>query len=195
MVRFSPGIAQGCSELLVLARKHPQQPQSLAHAFDAIGAIPTSKLLATAQALDWVWVNEKGHLAPTVSGERLLSLDDYASLLRQMLLDYIDIERPSWIQNAISGRARVVAFAGSEIGQVFIEANLANGVDEQTVAFWDTLAARARGQKDAKLNDIGRQGERLSLAYEEQRTQRKAKWISIESNECYVRRTPGVSDA
>jgi hypothetical protein len=105
MVRFSPGIAQGCGELLTLARKHPQQPQSLVLAFDAIGAIPTSKLLATAQALDWVWVNEMGHIAPTVSGERLLSKDNYVSLLRQMLLDYIDIERPSWIALSASPQA------------------------------------------------------------------------------------------
>jgi hypothetical protein len=182
-MRFSPGIAQGCAELLSLARKHSQEPEGLLNAFDSLGAIPTTKLLAIAQTLDWVGINEHGHLTPTPSGERLLGIDGYAPLLRQMLLDYIDIERPNWIQNASSGRARVMAFAGPEIAQVLVEANLASGTDDVTVAFWDTLAARARGQKDSTLNDIGRKGERLSLAYEAQRTKRAAKWISIESNE------------
>lgn len=183
MVRFSPGIAQGCHELLTLVKKHQHPPQYILHAFAYLGAIPTEKIFSTAQALDWLCVDEHGYLAPTVSGERLLGTSGYAHLLRQMLLDYIDIERPSWIQNAISGRYKVLGFAGAEIAQVLVEANLADGVDDETVAFWDTLAARARGQKDDRLNQLGRQGERLSLSYEHHRTDQKARWISIESNE------------
>lgn len=183
MARFSPGIAQGCYELLTLLKKHQHPPEYILHSFAYLGAIPLEKIFATAQALDWVCVDEHGYLVPTAAGERLLATSGYAHLLRQMLLDYIDIERPSWVQNAISGRAKVLGFAGSEITQVFVEANLADGVDDETVAFWDTLAARARGHKDDRLAQIGRHGERLSLIYEHQRTERKARWVSIESNE------------
>jgi hypothetical protein len=183
MLRFSPGVAQGCHELLTLVKKHSYPPQYILQAFAHVGAIPSDRIFATAQALDWICVDEHGHLAPTVSGERLLASSSYAQLLRLMLLDYIDIERPSWVQNAPSGRAKVLGFAGAEVAQLFVEANLADGVDDETVTFWDTLAARARGQKDARLNQIGRQGERLSLFYEHRRTEHEARWISIESNE------------
>lgn len=183
MVRLSPGIAQGCHELLTLVKKHQQPPQYILQAFAYLGAISSEKIFSVAQALDWVCVDEHGHLAPTVSGERLLATSGYAHLLRQMLLDYIDIERPSWVQNAVSGRAKVLGFAGAEIAQMLVEANLADGLDDETVAFWDILAARARGQKDDRLNQIGRRGERLSLLHEHQRTEQKARWISLESNE------------
>jgi len=183
MLRLSPGIAQGCHELLLLIKKHQQPPPQLLQAFAHFSSIPSVKIFSTAQALDWVRVDEQGIVVPTVAGDRLLSHFSYASLLRQMLLDYIDIERPSWLQNAISGRAKVLAFAGAEIGQVFVEADLADAITDDVVSFWDSIAARARGQRDASLMQVGRQGERLSLAFEEYRTRRKARWVSIESNE------------
>lgn len=183
MVRFSPGVAQGCFELLTLCKKHPSPVPYFLSSFSRFGSITSENIFSTAQTLRWVCVDEHGVLAPTVEGERLLSTNGYAHLLRQMLLDYIDVERPSWIQNAISGRAKVLGFAGSEIGQVFVEASLADGTDEDTVVFWDTMAARARGIKNERQNEIGRQGERLTLDYEKKRTGRTARWISIESNE------------
>ena len=51
------------------------------------------------------------------------------------------------------------------------------------MAFWDALAARARGQKDDRLNAIGREGERLSLAFERERTGRQPKWVAIDNND------------
>lgn len=183
MLRFSPGIAQGCYELLLLAKKHPNSAPYFLSAFSSFGSIASEKIFSTAQAMRWVCIDESGNLAPTVEGERLLHTSGYPALLRQMLLDYIDVERPSWVQSSISGRAKVLHFAGSEIGQIFVEALLADGVDSDTVAFWDTLAARARGLKDECLNQVGRLGERLTLVYETQRTGKTAKWISIESND------------
>lgn len=183
MLRFSPGIAQGCHELLILTKKHPNPAPYFLSAFSTFGSIASEKIFSTAQAMRWVCNDDVGNLAPTVEGERLLHISSYPELLRQMLLDYIDIERPSWLQNALSGRAKVMHFAGAEIGQIFVEALLADGVDSDTVAFWDTLAARARGLKDERQNQVGRLGERLTLEYERQRTGKAAKWVSIESNE------------
>ncbi len=183
MLRLSPGVAQGCHELLILAKKHPNPAPYFLSAFSTFGSIPSEKIFSTAQALRWICIDDAGNLAPTVEGERLLHTSGYPALLRQMLLDYIDIERPSWVQSALSGRAKVLHFAGAEIGQIFVEALLADGVDSDTVTFWDTLAARARGLKDERQNQVGRLGERLTLDYETQRTGKPAKWISIESNE------------
>lgn len=183
MLRFSPGIAQGCFELLALVKKHPNTAAHFLHAFSSIGSIPSEKIYATAQVLRWITIDATGNIAPTVEGERVLATGTYPALLRQMLLDYIDVVRPSWLQNAISGRAKVLHFAGAEISQVFVEAALAEGSDSDTVAFWDILAARARGIKDDRQNQIGRIGERLTLEYEQARTGKAAKWVSIESNE------------
>jgi hypothetical protein len=106
-----------------------------------------------------------------------------AERLRTALLDVVEATDPPWVQNARFGRRRFLQYAPVEIAQICEEAGLEDGADEGTVAFWDTLAAKARGLRDVRLNEIGREGERLSLAYETQRTGKRPKWIAIDSNE------------
>ena len=65
---------------------------------------------------------------------------------------------------------------------MFVEAGLAYGDDDETVGFWDALAARARGLRDGILTEIGRRGERMTLRYEEARTGVEPKWIALESS-------------
>ncbi|MBL8438561.1 MAG: DUF3883 domain-containing protein [Zoogloeaceae bacterium] len=118
----------------------------------------------------------------TPSGSRLVALQGYEPMLRQALLDHIDAENPPWVQCAAYGRSRVLAFAGNCVAQVLVEAGLANGFDDDVVAFWDELAARARGLRDTKLLELGRQGERLTIKHEEARTGIKPKWVAINNN-------------
>lgn len=183
MTPFSPGLAQGCFDLLEIASRSALTFPQIRSAFAYLGNIPTSKVLATAQVLTWLHSTDAGIVEISPTGARILGLSGYEPKLRQALLDYIDLERPPWIQNASFGRARVLAFAGSEITQVFVEAGLAHGTDSDVVSFWDALAARARGQKADRLTAIGRRGEQLTIAHEASRTNQQPKWISIENNE------------
>ena len=183
MIAFSPGLAQGCFELLGIASRNALTIPQIHAAFAYLGTLPTAKVIATAQGLGWLRANEEGIASITLSGTRLFALAGYEAMLRQALLDYIDIERPPWIQNATYGRSRVIRFAGSELAQVFVEAGLAHGITDEVVAFWDVMAALARGQKNSRLSEIGRQGERLSIAHEHIRTGRTPKWVAIDNNE------------
>lgn len=182
MITLSPGLAQGCFDLLDIASRNTLTFQEIHTSFAYFGSIATTKVVETTQGLGWIHANDDGTVGVTPSGSKLLSIAGYEPMLRHALLDYIDIVLPPWVQNASFGRARVLAFAGSEIAQVFFEAGLAHGTDEGVVAFWDELAARARGQKSGRLTAIGRDGERLSLAYEENRTGHKPEWVAIENN-------------
>jgi hypothetical protein len=150
--------------------------------FAYFSSIAANRVVETAQGLKWIRANDDGTVGVTRSGALLLGIVGYEAKLRQVLLDYIDVVLPPWVQNASFGRSRVLSFVGSEIAQVFVEAGLAHGTDETIVAFWDELAARARGQKSGQLAAIGRHGERLSLAYEENRTGQKPEWIAIENS-------------
>jgi hypothetical protein len=183
MIALSPGLAQGCFELLGIASRHSLTFPQIQTSFAYFGNLPGTAVTEAAQRLQWLRANDEGHAVITPSGSRLLALSGYEPMLRQALLDYIDVERPPWVQNASFGRSRVLRFAGSAIAQVFVEANLANGTEDEVVAFWDALAARARGQKEDRLTQIGREGERLTLTYEESRTERKPRWVAIENNE------------
>lgn len=183
MIAFSPGVVQGCFDLLGIASRNALSFPEISSSFARLGGLPSGEVINTAQSLKWLRASEAGIATITPIGSRLLALSGYEPMLRQALLDYIDVERPAWVQNAIYGRMKVISFAGTEIAQVFIEAGLAHGNDDATVSFWDVMAAMARGQRNDRLTTIGRQGERLTIAHEENRTGRKPKWVAIESNE------------
>ena len=67
--------------------------------------------------------------------------------------------------------------------QVFVEAGLAGPPTGDLVDFWDRLAGIARGLQKDHLIAIGREGERLTLAYEEARTGSIPYWAAIDSNQ------------
>lgn len=182
MIRFSPGLVQGCLALLALVPKHRLTFAQVCSSFASLSSLPSSKVVEIAQSLNWVQADEQGCVVFTPAGARLIGTVGYEAQLRQALLDYIDADRPPWIQNASFGRSRTIAFAGAEVAQVFIEADLADGCSKEIVAFWDELAARARGKTSARLNDIGRVGERLTLQYEHTRTGRNPRWVAIDNN-------------
>jgi hypothetical protein len=183
MLAFSPGLAQGCFELLGIASRNSLTFPQIHASFAYLGSLPTAKIIATAQGLGWLRADENGVASITPSGLRLVALVGYEPMLRQALLDYIDAERPPWLQNATYGRSRVIRFAGREVAQVFVEAGLAYSVSDEVVAFWDSMSALARGQRNRRLSEIGRQGERLSIAHELARTGRNPKWVAIDNNE------------
>jgi len=183
MIALSPGLAQGCFELISITSRTTLSFPEIRASFAYLGGMTIGKVIETAQNLNWLRANDDGIATLTPSGNRLLELPSYEKMLRRALLDYIEIEHPAWLQNATYGRARVLSFTSSEIAQVFTEAGLAYGIEHEIVEFWDDLAALARGQKNCRLSAIGRHGERLSIAYEEARTGQKPKWISVDNNE------------
>lgn len=75
-----------------------------------------------------------------------------------LILDYVEAENPPWLQLAPAGRRSALLHAPPGIQQVLVEAGLAYRDDSNTVLFWDSIAARARGMTDASLSAIGRMG-------------------------------------
>ncbi len=183
-VPFSPGVAQGSFDLLELVSRNPGALsfRQIASSFAYFGAMRSDEILATAQETGWLRSDENGIAILTPSGSRLVALQGYEPMLRQALLDHIDAESPPWVQCAAYGRSRVMAFAGNGVAQVFVEAGLANAFDDDVVAFWDELAARARGLRDARISELGREGERLTIKHEEARTGCKPKWVAVNNN-------------
>lgn len=183
MTSLTPGLVQSALELMHLLQRQPLSVAELLDGLKRIGNMATPDALKLAQTLNWLFISSEGVLQATPSGERIIAIPRYELALRQVVLDFVDLVRPDWLQNASSGRARVLSFAGIGVAQTLIEAGVAGGTDDGVVSFWDALAARARGQKDDRMLAIGRAGERLSLIYEERRTGRPARWIALDSNE------------
>ena len=142
----------------------------------------TSELIELSQKLGWLRSDEFGVAVLAPAGDRILSIGAEHLQLRRALLDYVDVFRPPWIKMVLDGRMRVLKFSSAEIRQSLVEAYLAIGYDDDVVEFWDHLAAMARGQQSMELSLIGREGEKLTLAYEKHRTGRDPQWRAIESN-------------
>jgi len=178
---LSPGIAHGCFELLDLLEAAPM-PLGAARTLGKLGIVSSERVCRCAQLLGWTEINENGLLVPTARGQSIRLMRRTEERLREALLNLVEATDPPWVQGARFGRRHVLQYSPPEIAQVCREAGLATEVSEEVVAFWDLLAARARGLHDVRLNETGRQGERLTLQYEEQRTGRLPRWIALDSN-------------
>ncbi len=179
MQPLSPGIAFGCIELLGVVKRNQLTPGGV-HSL-SLGSVSSSAIYRACLDLSWLEVQPDGLLAITVRGERVAAAASPQAGLRAMLIDFTKIEQPPWLQLVPYGRRETLLQAPHSIRQVFVEAGLAYGNDEDTVRFWDELAARARGLRDSVLTEVGRRGERLTLQYERNRTGVEPKWIALES--------------
>ena len=179
---LSPGVAYGCFELLRLLDQAPM-PRAAASALGKLGVVSAKRVTDCSIMLGWTEVNETGLLAPTLRGLTVCAMPRTEERLREALLDLVHATDPPWVQNARFGRRRVLQYAPAEIAQICEEAGLADASTPEVVAFWDALAARARGLHDVRLNETGRAGERLTLRFEELRTGSPPRWIALDSNE------------
>lgn len=183
MIPLGPGIVQGSIELADLLDKYELTEASLLHSFPDIGGIKTLRIVECAHSLNWLKTESNGRIKSSEDLNSILAQKDYSEIVRQVVLDYAKKIRPSWLQNTLSGRLKVVHFAGAGVAQLLWEADLIDSTNQRTVEFWDTLAHIARGLQNAKLTDIGRIGERFTFEYEHQRTGCQPKWVSLDSNE------------
>ncbi|QRR08576.1 DUF3883 domain-containing protein [Burkholderia sp. MS455] len=182
MIPLSPGVAYGCFNLLRIVAEHRMPLARLPSEVPRFETLRTEDLLDACQCLNWIRAGDAGEAVLTSSGEYILTLSSERQRLRQAVIHYVQVERPDWLQLSLDGRSRCMKFGPTGIIQTISEAYLAEGYDSDVIAFWDLLAAIARGQRSAALNTIGRRGERLSLDFEKQRTSREPVWRSIESN-------------
>lgn len=102
-------------------------------------------------------------------------------------IEVIVAERsPIWARLAPAGRNHVLQAIGVNGVQCLRSAGLL-GSDARATDWWDALATVNRGERDARLLAQGREGERLSLAYESARLQqegisRAPEWVAIDDN-------------
>lgn len=158
-------------------------PITAARTLGKLGVVSSRRVTDCSILLGWAEVNDAGLLALTLRGQVVSTMPRTEERLREALIDVVSATDPPWVQNARFGRRRVLQYAPPEIAQICQEAGLAEGATPDVVAFWDTLAAQARGLHDVRLNETGRTGERLTLRYEELRTGRTPKWVALDSNE------------
>jgi len=102
---------------------------------------------------------------------------------RQLLAAYIENARPGWGNRMPAGRSETFSALTKDEYYCFQQAGLTQRpASEDVVFWWDHAAAAFRNDSEARLLETGREGERLTLRYERERTGRDARWESVESN-------------
>ncbi len=98
----------------------------------------------------------------------------------------IKTRSPVWARLAPAGRNHVLRAIDVNGAQCLRAAGLLR-TDPRATDWWDALASANRSERDARLLAQGREGERLSLAYESERLRREGinrepVWVAIDDN-------------
>lgn len=182
MTVLSSGILDSSFQMLGMFARTGMTVSGFSMSFPRVGVCRTEDVMEFALGVSWMKPGDSGIIELTTGGKNILSLQNYESRMKQSVLDFVEKFEPAWVQNATYGRKKVLDFVGPDVRQVLVEAGLATGSDRETIRFWDILAARARGQKDVSLAEIGRRGESLTIVHETVRTGREPKWVSVDNN-------------
>lgn len=138
-------------------------------------------------ALQCNWIADEGSgIEFTNRGKEIVSLfrgtNITSGLWMRALYDYVSTCRPAWASLIPYGRKEAYLFMTNDEKRCFFEAGLMDSIENEVVQWWDHVALLFRKEKKDSLDDIGREGERKTLAYEELRTKVKPRWESIDSN-------------
>lgn len=138
-------------------------------------------------AIDCGWLLKEGN--KPILTQRGLEINKfnpkagYEERIRLMIEDYIISAKPIWMYRIPYGRKEASTFMTKDEISCFNEANLlGDNPDLSSIDWWDNLSLMIRNDSNLKNNQTGRDGEKLTLQYEEHRTKRKAIWQSIDSN-------------
>ena len=110
------------------------------------------------------------------------------SHLRNFVFEWTRLVQPPWLRFVPFGRQRVRKALDIDHAQCFRAAGLFDEVpDDETVQWWDRVAALMRGVSDEEKMMRARLAERLSFEHEKRRVKGlgirdEPKWISLEDN-------------
>lgn len=178
---LTPSTAYACIDFLAEVSEQNLSTSELKNL--RFSSISTQIVVDNVRALGWIVEEPNGRVSIAHRGQECLRLDQATKQLRYLLAEYFLLRRDPWLQLARRGRIHVLLQAPSEIAQLLYEAELAEGEQDDVVQFWDNLADRIRGDRDRNRTEIGRTGEKLSLAYETKRTGKKPRWVALDSDE------------
>ena len=148
--------------------------------FPRYRGVDTGLLLSVIKDGRWANSDDSGRLCVTKSGQALLEAESPAHRLRLQLRTLIDLTSPPWATAVVQGRSAFARYLPPEVAQCFRECGLLESQEPDIVAWWDSLSARRRHDTSAALLETGREGERLSVRYELERTGCHPYWIALE---------------
>lgn len=180
---MSIGILQSGQKLLEIVGRHSTVTEAIQAELPKILVMQTGEVLDVAVRCSWVESDGRGGLRLSKRGEEIVDFSDDQTRLRLQIVDFLRAVRPVWLSQVPKGRNEALAIMNADARYVLREAGLMDMPPcSDVVAWWDSVAADARSERSGILMEIGRRGERLSIAYEAERTGHQPSWTGVESN-------------
>jgi hypothetical protein len=152
------------------------------NSFDKYKYSPTERVLQISFNCNWCTIDKYGKLILTPRGKKISEVEGEEALFYQ-LEDVIKNFEPSWAPIIFRGREAAKSYLPDEIHQCFKEAGLfSKDLSNDLVDKWDKLARAYIALRNNEFLEIGREGEKLSIYYEKERTDNNPVWQSVEAN-------------
>lgn len=180
MIRITTTVMDACTVLLERI-----QLGFFKDASDMLGIsiyqLRSEDIAELATTCGWVTVE---NMAITTRGNGILNVSAHSpEQYAMMLWDYVIKCKPIWAYRIPYGRKETSLFMSKDEMACLSEANLLSAVpSNNTIAWWDGLADIIRQKSQQVRSELGRKGERLSIAYEKHRIGIEPLWKAIESN-------------
>ena len=135
----------------------------------------------------WIYLNNNDIYELTAFGDKLLheftDMQISKNLYRDILYNYITVCKPIWARRIPFGRNEAYRIMSDEEQVCFNKAGLVSEpATREDVDWWDSLAEQERFKTQQIKDDIGREGEELTIHYEKERTKADPTWESVNSN-------------
>ena len=109
--------------------------------------------------------------------------------VRRFVFELVHLAKPWWLTAVPNGRASVKVALTRDERQCFRQAGLFDDVpDDETIRWWDSIAALVRSEQDTDRMVRARRAEQWSLEYERTRLRhdgidREPEWTALEDNQ------------
>lgn len=179
---FSVGILYSAQEFLEFLSKTSGIDLKFPEMVSNFSVASPKATLELTQKCEWIRLNVSGYLEITDRGQQVLQSKEPELALRLQIGHLIEADLPPWIPLLSRGRSEAQKYLPVNVLQCFKEAGLFGEPSDEIVNWWDRYSKVSRKTTKDKNLEIGRRGEKLSIKYERDRTQREPIWQGFETN-------------
>ena len=173
---LSVGYLDNATRLLKVVENNPDSNLKKINAImqtdDIIVRGNSKNVLSFALEVEWIKLDEKYNVL--VHNDLREYLDgDLILLQRELFWRYISNKQPIWTKFLLKGLKVKNSISDVNERQIFNDLGLFTNIDstdDSLIQWWSRAKSLARSIENKQLTEIGNFGERLSLAYEKERT-------------------------
>ncbi len=180
---FSVGILYSAQELLRFIEANPKVISNFSKIFSTFDNVASAKaVFEICQKCEWIKLDIDGYLELTGKSLDIVTNISVEKILRIQIQHLIETYKPTWIPLLTRGRSEALKYLPIDVVQCLREADLTASYSDDVILWWDKIGKISRKTgKDEKI-DVSRRGEKMSIDYERDRTQKEPKWQGFESN-------------